>query len=150
MKVCCRCKIGRDESEFAKNHRAADGLNYHCNVCRASWLRSVYPIKRELVQATNRRWREKNPELAALIHKKATDKYALNNIKIRKANVAVREAKKKGLLLAQPCECCFKFSGQVVAAQAHHDDYSKPLDVRWLCSRHHKGWHRLFVAEGSQ
>jgi hypothetical protein len=26
--------------------------------------------------------------------------------------------------------------------QAHHEDYSRPLDVVWLCPTHHKARHR--------
>lgn len=25
---------------------------------------------------------------------------------------------------------------------AHHDDYSKPFNVRWLCPQHHREWHK--------
>lgn len=31
------------------------------------------------------------------------------------------------------------------SVMAHHHDYSKPLDVIWLCSKHHFAWHRLFI-----
>jgi len=54
-------------------------------------------------------WREQNPE-----------KYA--------AHIAVATALKGGTLSRMPCEACG--AGDT---HAHHDDYSKPLDVRWLC-----------------
>jgi len=40
-----------------------------------------------------------------------------------------------GRLIKQPCFCGNQ------KAQAHHGDYSKPLDVRWLCLKHHIEWH---------
>lgn len=27
--------------------------------------------------------------------------------------------------------------------EAHHDDYDKPLEVRFLCFEHHREWHKL-------
>lgn len=29
---------------------------------------------------------------------------------------------------------------------AHHCDYSKPLEVTWMCTKHHNAWHRVFEA----
>lgn len=52
------------------------------------------------------------------------------------ATDAVSNAIRDGRLVRQPCECCGAW------AQAHHDDYSKPLDVRWLCPKHHAEWHK--------
>ena len=51
----------------------------------------------------------------------------------------------KGVLIREPCEICGVFGkdkrGRSVV-EAHHDDYSKPLNVRWLCQKHHADWHR--------
>ncbi len=43
----------------------------------------------------------------------------------------------QGFLIRMPCEVCQTEKD----VQAHHDDYGKPLDVRWLCRRHHREHH---------
>lgn len=49
----------------------------------------------------------------------------------------VLTALRNGTLTKQPCESCGE-----ARAQAHHHDYSMPLDVRWLCAKHHAEEHR--------
>lgn len=46
-------------------------------------------------------------------------------------------ALKIGKIKKKPCEVC----GINLNVHAHHDDYNKPLDVVWLCSKHHRGRH---------
>ena len=43
---------------------------------------------------------------------------------------------KRGKLTRQPCAECGSEKSQM-----HHPDYSKPLDVVWLCRRHHSALH---------
>lgn len=49
---------------------------------------------------------------------------------------------KRGKLIPQPCEVCGN-----PEVQSHHDDYSKPLQVRWLCRVHHLELDGRFVAK---
>jgi hypothetical protein len=51
------------------------------------------------------------------------------------ARRTTEKAVRRGRLNRQPCEVCGD------SAQAHHDDYSKPLEVRWLCRKHHNEFH---------
>jgi hypothetical protein len=48
-----------------------------------------------------------------------------------------RQALRLGFLKKQPCELC-----GFAPAQAHHADYAKPLEVKWLCFRHHQEEHK--------
>jgi excisionase family DNA binding protein len=50
------------------------------------------------------------------------------------ARMAVARAIKDGTLVRQSCHC-----GK--AGEAHHPDYSKPLEVEWLCKQHHRERH---------
>lgn len=52
-----------------------------------------------------------------------------------RAHYLVRAAIRDGRLFKKPCENC----GSTERVQAHHEDYWKPLDVRWLCFRCHRG-----------
>lgn len=54
------------------------------------------------------------------------------------ASQLVYRAIKKGQIMRQPCEECGS-----ERADAHHDDYSKPYDVRFLCPLHHRRWHAV-------
>ena len=72
----------------------------------------------------NLAWKSKNPE-----------KY--------KAHKKVEYALVSGKMVRQPCERC----GMGELVHAHHDDYTKPLDVRWLCPLHHRERHRELLAE---
>lgn len=54
-----------------------------------------------------------------------------------KAHQIVHKAIRSGKLVRQPCEVC----GTTARIHAHHEDYSKPLEVRWLCGFHHRELH---------
>lgn len=51
------------------------------------------------------------------------------------AEQKLRRAVAAGLVEPKPCEVCG------AKAQAHHPDYSKPLEVKWLCLCHHHEEH---------
>lgn len=46
-----------------------------------------------------------------------------------RAHDIVKRAKRSGKLIPKDCEHC----GDKEKIQAHHEDYSKPLEVIWLC-----------------
>jgi hypothetical protein len=52
------------------------------------------------------------------------------------ARAYARVYHRRGELPDQPCEAC-----GATPAEMHHDDYSRPLDVRWLCRPHHLALH---------
>jgi transposase-like protein len=66
-----------------------------------------------------------------------------------RAQNLVEIAVRRGILTPSSCESCganghFKDGRREV--QGHHDDYNKPLDVRWLCQKCHHAWHKSHKA----
>jgi predicted DNA-binding protein YlxM (UPF0122 family) len=64
----------------------------------------------------------------------------------RAQNVLEKAVARGAVVPAEACENCGSTPEPFVdgrrAIQAHHDDYNKPLDVRWLCQRCHHEWHQ--------
>jgi hypothetical protein len=58
------------------------------------------------------------------------------NQEARRAHRAVAAALRAGTLKRGQCEVCGSFR-----AEAHHDRYDAPLDVRWFCRAHHRQLH---------
>ena len=50
----------------------------------------------------------------------------------------VKRALRSGELVREACETCGE-----IAVEAHHADYSKPLEVRWLCRSCHRRYHAV-------
>jgi len=49
-----------------------------------------------------------------------------------RARYLLKSAIKAGWITKGYCEVC-----GATKVESHHDDYSKPLEVRWLCHQHH-------------
>lgn len=91
-----------------------------------------------------------NPETAEQREKRNAARRAdkagrrLNNERSDQKNPARRKAQKllqgeirAGRLARQPCFRC----GGSEGIHGHHEDYSKPFEVMWLCHRHHTERH---------
>ncbi len=96
---------------------------------------AYYYRHRELCLERHRAWQEKNREkvLAAARTWKQRNKHKT------RAHATVARALKSGKLERGPCDVC----GESIA-EAHHEDYTAPLDVRWLCRQHHLEHHRKY------
>jgi hypothetical protein len=136
VKLCSKCGQEKDCGSFYRKSERIDGLDSHCKSCvntRSAAYKSTeaYRAKRpeydakyastvggkKVIAAAVCRWQKINPEKRA-------------------AHLMVGNAIASGLLERRPCEMCGD-----VRSHGHHHDYSKPLEVSWLCSKHHKAEH---------
>ena len=76
-------------------------------------------------------------EAGKVAHARATVRFVENYPLKRAAHNAVNNALRGGRISKMPCEVC----GITESIHGHHDDYAKPLNVRWLCAAHHRQWH---------
>lgn len=86
-----------------------------------------------------KRWSKayrRSPEVMAAARERAA-RMRNNHPERHAARNAVNNAIRDGRLVRMPCEVCGRED-----SQAHHDDYAKPLEVRWLCRPHHEDVHR--------
>jgi hypothetical protein len=59
--------------------------------------------------------------------------------KKEKARRLIREAVRQGKVIKEPCKKCGE-----IEVEAHHINYDEPLNVVWLCAKHHKERHGIF------
>lgn len=132
MKICFKCKKEKPRSEFYTHKNMADGLLGKCKTCTKETVTKNRTGNAEYYREYDRkRGNRQNAEYRNSYREKYPNKY--------KAVTMVNNAIRDGKLFREPCEVC----GCNKRPHGHHDDYSKPLNVRWLCAIHHKEWHLL-------
>lgn len=135
-KICCGCKERKSIKCFYI--RLNGWINYLCKGCevlrRHKYLSNPEKRKRNnLVSALyKRKDRKENPKKYLEQNRERYKRYPEKML----AKTKVWEAIRKGLLKKEPCVVCGE-----IKVHGHHPDYSKPLEVIWLCHTHHKQLH---------
>lgn len=160
-KRCSRCKQHLPKTSFSKDCHNVDGLRYQCKNCcakadrryrashpevseqyresnrhrRREYDRRRYSEKREQINEKERRWRLKNRK-RTLENQKSR---RLQSPEKHRAREAVRLAERRGdLVRPTVCSQCQRSDAKI---EAHHPDYSKPLNIQWLCVPCHRRRH---------
>ena len=136
MKKCYTCDTDKDESEFGKRAASSDGLAHKCRECQRQYDkdRAMLPhrVKARL------EYQKTEPGRSAI--NKAKKKWLNSNSIKRGAHCIVNNAIRDGRIEKKYfCEECGTDNCRI---HGHHDDYAKPLEVRWLCSKCHTIWHK--------
>lgn len=135
----CGQILERTAEFFYRDKSRTDGLSSGC---------------RECLRSSIRKWQANNPEKSKAIKQRATrlydrrhakqkmlanKEYRLKHPWVRLANVRVYLALQKGKIVKPgACEFCGTENTRLLG---HHEDYSKPYDVIWLCPSCHYQHH---------
>jgi len=136
-KTCFKCQNEKPLTEFYRHGMMADG---HLNKCKACTKRDSRNHRDKNID----RIRMYDRERSALPHRVAKRKelYAWeweNHPDRMKARNLLSNAVRDGKVMKKPCAFC-QSQEQV---EAHHHDYTLPLDVTWLCKPCHRRFHAL-------
>lgn len=139
MKKCSHCGETKSLADFYSDNRTPDGLKCQCKAChiegsirtrnkdkaRENNVLYMRRAREKDISKFQKREREYSQKRARDEHYKA--RYILNNA-IKRNRVARPEK----------CSVCGK-SGLI---EGHHQNYSMPLDVVWLCPKCHGAEHQ--------
>lgn len=154
-KICFVCKKEKPLEEFYKHKAMSSGYLNKCKECTREYMNKHRlenlerireydrnrPNKAERTQKLKdykERMRRENPEKYDKIYHEARKRYrAKYNEKARATDKVHYAVKHNKIQKPNVCSRCNK----TCTPQAHHYDYTKPLDVIWLCEKCHAEIH---------
>ena len=135
VKTCFKCGKTLPLDEFYVHPQMKDG---HLNKCKVCTRKDVRVNRQKNIEY----YREYDVKRFKTQQRKASVKKYFGSYHIKHHDKCISRGKFHRALLThkiekQPCEIC----GTTKNVQGHHEDYSKPLDVIWLCFKHHRWIH---------
>lgn len=170
QKVCTVCGLAKSLSEFYARKRSKDGLASACKMCHNAMTKvsknrphvkehgrvkalEYYHAHKDKCNTRTKEYRQTKAGRIAMrasvkryqsgdhgrvARRLATQRFDEKHPNKRRAYWTVKNAIRSGRLTRpSDCSCC----GASTKTDAHHDDYSKPLEVRWLCRQCHLAAH---------
>jgi hypothetical protein len=134
MKVCFKCGETLPLSAFYAHKQMADGHLNKCKECTKADVANNYRKAPAVHLAASRRRHERYKAAGLCARWQQNQRTAHPDRYL--ARTATANAIRDGRLTRMPCEVC-----GCLKSQAHHEDYTKPLEVRWLCFVHHRQAH---------
>ena len=131
-KTCFKCQRVLPRTEFYAHPQMGDGLLGKCKDCTRSDVRKRYYEKHDDVMLYEKSRGSKRGDGSN--KRKYLREYRERYKEKRVAHYALRNAVRDKRIKKMPCATCMSWEN----VEAHHTDYSKPLDVVWLCVEHHK------------
>jgi ribosomal protein S27AE len=149
-KKCFKCGEIKPLSEYYKHSKMADG---HVNKCKECAKKDAMKNRKDNIEyyqeydrnrsnlphRVDARYQYSKTENYRISHNSATSRWNKNNQKKKYAITMIGNAiRDKKLDKPSKCSNC-NSEGRI---HGHHDDYDKPIEVRWLCSKCHRSWHK--------
>lgn len=142
-------KCGKCNKQFKQTPYQIRKQDHQCPSCRRQYTNAWRQKRRDLglpiprwkgakeYEKKYRKGYQSRPEVKKR-RAKAMRKYR-NDPKLRVRHLArdiTKKAINSGKIKRGRCIVC-----KIPNAQAHHEDYSKPLQITWLCASHHRQHH---------
>jgi len=150
MKSCRKCGKKKPLSKFYRHKQMLDG---HLNICIECVKARVNIYRKENIEQIRAYDRKRSMEPHRVFARKSYAKTKQGKLAIKRAhenykknypikqkahNILCNAVRDKKIIAKNSCEQC----GSTRFVQGHHDNYTKPLDVRWLCISCHRHWHK--------
>jgi ribosomal protein S27AE len=135
MKKCFKCGEIKDICEYYPHKRMKDGHLNKCKVCTRKDTKE-YNVKNIIIVREKNRERSKDRKSVAL-RIKSTREWRIKNPLGHKAQIKLNNQVQAGNIIKKPCAKCGSEK-----VHAHHEDYTKPFEILWLCAACHHAHHR--------
>lgn len=151
-KECTGCEEEKDLDEFPPHPRGKFGKHSRCKVCRRLESKKWKAANKERAKATQDRWEERNREKRRAQWRHWEETHRKQRIENARAHEARYPEKARArqtvtcavyegrLIKPTQCEVCEQITPSRLL-HGHHEDYSKPLDIEWLCHKCHRARH---------
>lgn len=132
MKTCFKCGETKALDEFYVHPEMADG---HMNKCKVCTRKDTHVHRLQNLEHFRAYDRSRGNRQGS----EYTKFYRVQNPEKSRAHQLINKHVRSGKIQRpEACTSC----GRVGHLEGHHEDYSRPLDVIWLCSPCHRAKHK--------